>query len=200
MTRKEDEDKARLIIDRMLLDDEIRKYMHIIKDYSKSLFHHCCNVAFIAAQICYDAGYPDCLIEDIVVGALLHDIGKTKIPLSIIEKNGPLSKKEYELIKKHPAMGYEMIKDAGFSAITKDIVLHHHENEVGSGYPDGSTCMDYETKIVAIADKYDGISSSRAYHPIPPSFYKSFVTIQSFCSQYGYAEQIYTSMYRCKGL
>lgn len=200
MTRNRDEDKARLIIDRVLLDDNVKKYMCMVKDYSQHLFQHSCNVAFIATQICLNLNYSMAIIEDIVAGALLHDIGKIKIPFPIIEKIGNLTDKEYEIVKTHPAYGYEIIKNTGFSEIVNDIVLHHHENEIGCGYPDASTDMDLETKIVAIADKYDAITSSRPYHPVPPSFYKSFVTIQSFSNQYSFTEPIFTAMYRCKGL
>jgi HD-GYP domain-containing protein (c-di-GMP phosphodiesterase class II) len=96
---------------------------------------------------------------------MLHDIGKTLIPVSILTKKGPLTKEEFFRIKKHPEWAYRALKD---SAELKDIakyVLHHHEKWDGSGYPDQLTGTEIPliSQIVSIADAWDAMTSNRAY-------------------------------------
>ena len=102
------------------------------------------------------------------MGALLHDIGKTKIPTHILNKPGKLDPSEFAIVQQHAAHSAEVLantKDLPFEAF--DIALHHHEREDGSGYPTGLTSKDIGlgSKISAICDVFDAITSARCYKP-----------------------------------
>lgn len=111
-----------------------------------------------------EAGY---LIEldTLRVAALLHDIGKINIPSRILEKEGPLTEQEYYTIKKHPVYGYETAKEMGFQQEILEAILYHHERIDGTGYP--NRLLDKEiplyAKIIAIADTFDALTSTRPY-------------------------------------
>ena len=93
-----------------------------------------------------------------------------------------------------------MLKGEGLSDIALDIVLHHHENEVGSGYPDWSTDMNFETKLVSIADKFDAITESRPYHDKCTVFYKAIQEMSIFLGQFCDSEILYNALYECKDI
>ena len=94
-----------------------------------------------------------------------HDIGKLVIDLSCIQKKGPLSIEERQLINEHPSVGANIIKPLGFMNREHFIIRHHHERIDGSGYPDGLTGaeLDKLTKILTVADSYDAMTSFRNY-------------------------------------
>lgn len=101
---------------------------------------------------------------------LLHDIGKINIPDAILTKPGKLSDNEYNIIKTHPVVGAEAIKDVEGIADYIDVVYHHHERWDGKGYPEG--LVGEETpilaRITAVADAFDAMTSSRSYRPALP--------------------------------
>lgn len=112
-------------------------------------------------------------LEDLTLGATLHDIGKTKIRTEILNKPGKLTKEEYEEMRLHTVYGYELLKN--IESIDEEIALialQHHEREDGKGYPLGleSDQISYFSKIVAVADVFHAMSSSRVYHQ-PSPFY-----------------------------
>lgn len=94
-----------------------------------------------------------------------HDIGKLVIDLSCIQKKGPLSAEERQLINEHPSVGAAIIKPLGFMDREQFIIRHHHERIDGTGYPDGLTGAELDdlTKILTVADSYDAMTSSRNY-------------------------------------
>lgn len=97
--------------------------------------------------------------------AQFHDIGKLVIDLSCIQKKGPLSVEERQLINEHPSVGANIIKPLGFMDREQFIIRHHHERIDGTGYPDGLTGaeLDKLTKILTVADSYDAMTSFRNY-------------------------------------
>jgi len=106
-------------------------------------------------------------------GGLLHDIGKIKIPTQIINKPGKLSTEEFDEIKKHPDYGFSILESAGIKVpegidihFLSKIVLEHHENYDGTGYPKGlnHTQIHQCAKVAAIADFFDAITTKRSYH------------------------------------
>ena len=104
-------------------------------------------------------------LKDIYMAGLLHDIGKIGIPERILLKPGPLTDEEYDVIKRHPVISQEILETfEGYERIAK-IVRHHHERCDGGGYPDGLTCEEipFESKIIAIVDVYEALTSDRAY-------------------------------------
>lgn len=96
---------------------------------------------------------------------LLHDIGKTIIPDEIINKNGVLTGEEYQIIKKHPEIGYEILKDVDFLTVSSKILLQHHERVDGNGYPYGlsGNKINKLAKILSVADAYDAMTTARPY-------------------------------------
>ena len=106
-------------------------------------------------------------LNELGLGALLHDIGKMRVPLKVLNKPGKLTRDEFEIMKSHPGMGYELIRhDENLSHEVLTIVRSHHERLDGQGYPDNLTDknISYFTKIVSITDVYDAVTSDRVYH------------------------------------
>jgi putative nucleotidyltransferase with HDIG domain len=104
-------------------------------------------------------------LVDIERGALLHDIGKIGIPESILKKKGPLTLIEREIIKDHPLLGYKLIEGFSFLERAAQVVLYHHENFTGMGYPYGlaGEQIPLEARIFSLADTVDAITSDRPY-------------------------------------
>jgi HD-GYP domain-containing protein (c-di-GMP phosphodiesterase class II) len=131
-------------------------------EYTKG---HCERVTKLAVAMGQALDFSDKDILDLEFAALLHDIGKLAIPDDIINKEGKLTVQEYEIVKMHPAVGYELIKGISFLDVSKKILLQHHERVDGRGYPIG--LMDHQidimSKILSIADAYDAMTSSRPY-------------------------------------
>ena len=103
-------------------------------------------------------------IENIGFGALFHDIGKINVPDEILNKIGKLTFEEYEVMKKHPDWGAEIVANTYFEKLSV-IIRQHHERNDGSGYPDKLKQEDIciEAKVIAIADSYDAMTSDRPY-------------------------------------
>ncbi len=104
-------------------------------------------------------------LDNIRKGALLHDAGKIAIPDSILKKPGPLTAGEWEKIKRHPVLGYGLIKDIKLVKEVGNIILRHHEKYDGTGYPAGlkEKRIPLEARIFAVADTLDAITSHRPY-------------------------------------
>lgn len=100
-------------------------------------------------------------------GALLHDVGKIGISDAVLRKPGPLSQEEWAEMKRHPEIGYKLLKNLGFLRETLPIVRFHHEHWDGSGYPSGLRGEDIplEARIFAVVDAFDAITSERPYSP-----------------------------------
>jgi HD-GYP domain-containing protein (c-di-GMP phosphodiesterase class II) len=108
----------------------------------------------------------DKLLEDYVVGALLHDIGKVDIPLEILRKGGPLTDVEFEVMKKHPRSGYNILQRSNYLKPRSFVIsLQHHETFDGSGYPAGKTGEETHifSRIAAVVDIFDALTSDRPY-------------------------------------
>lgn len=137
-----------------------------IKTADNYTYSHSVNVGIVSIifGIILKYRYED--LKKLAIGAMLHDIGKIFISNDILNKKGPLSKDEFELMKRHTKLGYDYLKK--YTDIDEEIcliVLEHHENIDGSGYPDSKrehNIRDF-SKIVAIADVYDALTSDRPY-------------------------------------
>ncbi len=126
---------------------------------------HSERVVFYSVLISEKLGLSESLMNRIRWGALLHDIGKIGIPDAILKKPSKLNDEEWEVMRKHPEMGYEMIKGIEFLEEAVDIVLYHHEKFNGKGYPFELKGMDIPlpARVFAIADAFDAITSKRPY-------------------------------------
>lgn len=123
------------------------------------------KVTDIAVRIAHKMGFDDNRIEGMRIASLLHDIGKLSIPAEILSKPAKLNKYEFDLIKFHPEQGYEILKNIDFPWDIAKIVHQHHERIDGSGYPMGLKGNEIllESKIIAVADVLEAMSSHRPY-------------------------------------
>ncbi|TCO77486.1 HD domain-containing phosphohydrolase [Marinisporobacter balticus] len=137
-----------------------------IKDaYTKG---HSDRVAFYATHLGKVVGYES--LDDLTNAALVHDIGKIAVSDTILNKPGKLTDEEYEIIKKHPALGYKILDASHMFKHIKYIIKYHHEKYDGKGYPDGLCGKDIPlgARILAIADVFDALTSNRAYRKEMP--------------------------------
>ncbi len=147
------------------LNESMRYQLNMLDSLDVFTRKHSENVASITCRICEYLHCKKSFTEYCTICAYLHDIGKQFIPSKILQKNGPLTDEEYEKMKTHTTIGYEMcMKDLKLRPYVAG-PLYHHENLDGSGYPQGLTKKDipYEAQIIKVADEYDAIVSKRQY-------------------------------------
>jgi diguanylate cyclase (GGDEF)-like protein/putative nucleotidyltransferase with HDIG domain len=132
---------------------------------------HSQKVSAYAALIAESMSMSEAEVEEIRLGAILHDIGKVGIPELILNKGGALNPEEWETMKGHVLFGAKILEPLTPLARIREMVLHHHEYFDGSGYPDGLTARDIPlgARIIAVADAYDTITSDRVYKKGRPS-------------------------------
>jgi putative nucleotidyltransferase with HDIG domain len=123
------------------------------------------QVAQLAGVMAQEMGFSPERVEGMRVLGSLHDIGKIAIPAEILSKPGRLSPMEFTLIKDHPRVGYEIIKDIDFPFPLAEGILQHHERLDGSGYPQGISGPDIilEARILGVADVVEAMASHRPY-------------------------------------
>ena len=116
-------------------------------------------------MLAQELGLEEGQLQTIYLAGLLHDIGKIGIDDRVLKKPGELTSEEYEHIKLHPEMGYEILKEVRQLDKVLPAVLHHHEAWNGRGYPHGlkKTETPQLARIMAVADAYDAMSSDRSY-------------------------------------
>jgi diguanylate cyclase (GGDEF)-like protein len=126
---------------------------------------HSQKVSAYAALLAEAMGMSEPEVEEIRLGAVLHDVGKVGIPEQILNKSGPLNHDEWETMKTHVLYGGRLLEPLVALARIRQMVLHHHEFFDGSGYPEGLTGKDIPlgARIITIADSYDTITSDRSY-------------------------------------
>ncbi len=169
-------EKARHVVKDMarltLSDPHALFALSMLKSYDNYTFTHSVNVSVIALAVGRACGLDETELLCIGLGGLLHDIGKLKIDLNIINKPGRLSEQEFSQIMHHPRLGANMVRESeGVSSTVVDIVLGHHLRYDLQGYPADARLQGplKPVHITAIADCYDAITTLRAYQrPITP--------------------------------
>jgi putative nucleotidyltransferase with HDIG domain len=126
---------------------------------------HQSRVSQICVEVARLMGMPAFNIKGLEMAALVHDVGKLAIPNDILNKQGQLTGYEFDVIKTHPMVGYDIMKSIEFPWPVAKIVLQHHERMNGSGYPGGLSKQDIllEARILAVADVIEAMSSNRPY-------------------------------------
>jgi putative nucleotidyltransferase with HDIG domain len=125
------------------------------------------RVALLAHAVALRMGLPEGQAEGIRIAGILHDIGKISVPTDILTKPGRLSVNEFNLIKEHPQVGYDILKDIEFEPPVATSIIQHHERLNGSGYPEGLTGpgIIIEARILAVTDVVEAMASHRPYRP-----------------------------------
>lgn len=123
------------------------------------------RVALIAEKIAHEMELQDEVIEGLRLGAMIHDIGKIYVPAEILTRPGKISPTEFEIIKTHSMVGWEIMKDISFPWPVADMILQHHERLDGTGYPNGLKGDEIilEARILAVADVVEAMASHRPY-------------------------------------
>lgn len=162
---KEMKELADTSLERFISTTGIFNHLQMVRRRDDYTFHHSVDVAVMCGVVGSWLGYRGDELKDLVLAGLLHDIGKTQIPLAILRKPAQLNPQEMEVMRLHTVRGYNITKDLGLPAAVNYAILQHHEREDGSGYPlqvKGDKIHPF-AKIVAIVDIYDAMTSDKVY-------------------------------------
>ncbi len=126
---------------------------------------HSERVAFMTSKLSEGIGIKGVELEDIDIAAHLHDIGKIGVPDKVLNKNGKLLPHEWEYIKAHPRIGFDILSKSNKLKDISKIVLYHHERWDGKGYPRGLAGIDIPlgSRVIAVCDSIDAMTSNRPY-------------------------------------
>lgn len=163
--RSEHEKQATIL--RQSLEQSIQTIAATVEARDPYTAGHQTRVGELATAIAREMGLPEEQVNGIHLAAIIHDVGKIRIPAEILSKPGRLNDIEYLLIKTHPQSGCDILKGVRFPWPIADIILQHHERLDGSGYPHGlkGEQILLESKILAVADVVEAMSSHRPYRP-----------------------------------
>lgn len=154
------------ITEELSLNGDININLVSLRTSSDYTYKHCVHVAILSVLTGIAIGLRKSMLKELAAAGLLHDIGKVNIPQEILEKPGPLTEEEYEIVKSHSELGYKKLKsNINISSKTKMGVYMHHENVNGTGYPIGlrGDQIYMFAKIIHIADVYDAMTNKRVY-------------------------------------
>jgi putative nucleotidyltransferase with HDIG domain len=147
-------------------------YLAVVREWGQSIesadsytFGHCERVATYSTAVAAALGSDESQLTAIRLGAYLHDVGKVRVPHEILNKPGKLTDQEFEVIKRHPEWGIELLATIEFPWNIKPMIRSHHEKCDGSGYPDRlrGDEIPLTAQIVCIADVYDALTTTRSY-------------------------------------
>ncbi|MET9882528.1 HD-GYP domain-containing protein [Streptomyces sp. NPDC006430] len=130
------------------------------------------RVGQASALIARELGMAEDRLEVVRIAGILHDVGKIGVPTRLLRKDGPLTPEERRIIELHPEYGHEIVRGIGFLGEARSAILHHHERVDGSGYPYGlaGEQIPVLARVVAVADAFDAMTSTRSYsraRPVP---------------------------------
>ena len=148
----------------------IRDWIRAVQRFDEATHRHCLLVTGLAAAFASNLGFVEIDSYRLTKAALLHDVGKTRISAAILNKPGRLTDEEMAVMRKHAALGYDMLVGSGFSPEMLQVVRSHHEMLDGSGYPDGLQAPEIPdlVRLVTICDIYGALIERRPYRaPLP---------------------------------
>lgn len=180
---EKDVDKAHEVASNMtkkLVDSvSVKKELNELKFGTEGVITHTLNVAVLAGAIGVENKFPYEQVELLVVGGMLHDMGKLFIAPEILNKNGRLTDEEYAIMKNHTTEGYrKLMENKSLDPRIARIALEHHENNDGSGYPNRLiSCQTlFESRIIHVVDVYEAMTARRCYKdPMLPGDVMEFV-------------------------
>ena len=146
----------------------LRSWLDVVSRHHSSTYRHCLSVTGFAVAFAQHLQFSARDQRRLARAALLHDIGKARIPLSILDKPGRLTDEEMAEMRRHSQLGRDLlVQQGGFPGETLDVVLHHHELLDGSGYPDRLSGEDISdlVRMITITDIYSALVERRSYRP-----------------------------------
>ena len=165
-------DLVRLLMFRVVASNAALAQILTVKQYENLTYIHSVNVAVLSLLIGRQLGLDEETLPALVEAAVLHDVGKTRIPLDLVKKPGALDKRERKMMEAHPVLGAELLMQVdGLRPATPIVALEHHRTVVGGGYPDiGDGVVPHVlSQIVSVADIYEAVTGARSYQsPTPP--------------------------------
>lgn len=159
-------DTISVLIDDITLNSDVQISLNNISATDEYTFNHSVNTTVYSMLLAKRLNYTRPMLEKLAAGTLLHDLGKVLLDKKILLKEGPLTQDEFEYIKQHTTLGYNALKDCeNLPALSKLISLYHHENMDATGYPTGTPAGSLHefVRIVAVADVFDALTSTRCY-------------------------------------
>ncbi len=157
---------ANAVVDCVQEDPGCIKAISGLANHDAYTYLHSIRVSAYATAVAVQMGFSDeDSLRSIALGGIFHDVGKSSVPLEVINKSGPLLESEWVLMRSHPVEGLKKIDDSCLHHVSREIVIHHHERLNGSGYPHGLTKESLlpEVQIATLADVFDALTSSRSY-------------------------------------
>jgi HD-GYP domain-containing protein (c-di-GMP phosphodiesterase class II) len=155
------------IVDSIVRNPDATIWLTQLKDKDEYTAIHSLNVCILSLAFGRHVGFSREMLNELGLGALLHDLGKIRVPEQVLNKPGKLTSDEFELMRLHPVYGKEILTTTnGLSQSVVDVAYSHHERMNGSGYPHGLNAdqISLYGRMVAIVDMYDAITSQRVYH------------------------------------
>jgi two-component system, cell cycle response regulator len=142
----------------------------VLEERAPDVADHSKNVRDLAIATGVQLGMPEDELETLRRAAELHDLGKTAIPDSILQKPGPLSSSEWDLIRQHTIIGQRILFGAPALQHEGELIRSSHERYDGSGYPDGlrGEAIPLASRIIAVADAFDAMTTRRPYNATLP--------------------------------
>ncbi|MDX1454783.1 MAG: HD-GYP domain-containing protein [Gammaproteobacteria bacterium] len=200
-----DTDTAKAVVTEMVEliseDADAALWLTQLKNAHDYTAQHCINVCVLSIAFSSHLGFPREQIKLIGLGALLHDVGKMRTPKEVLDKPGKLTPEEFEIMKRHPVDGYEIMKETNaIPPQALQIIRYHHERISGKGYPDGLEGSQISTAVLvtAICDVYDAITSDRVYHHGIPADHGLNAMYQMAPSDFG--RELVQEFIKCVGI
>lgn len=183
---EESKDIVNHFVDLMNQDPKAMSHMLSLSSHDFYTYNHSLDVSILSLGLGSLVGLNGADLQELGEGALLHDIGKRNVDVSIITKSGTLSEEEWAIMRKHPQYGLLIINDMNVSDAIKACCFEHHESCLGNGYPQQLTHQEIHpyARIIAITDTYDALTTKRSYNePLLPRDAVKFIN-ENIASRY----------------
>ena len=162
---------VQLLVGRVVSSHAALAQILAVKRYENLTYIHSVNVAVLSLLLGRQLALTGEQLTVLVEAAVLHDVGKTRIPIDLVKKPGALDRRERKMMEAHPVLGAELLAQVdGLNRLTPVVALEHHRTVRGTGYPDlGSALPHMLSQIVSVADIYEAVTGARSYQdPTPP--------------------------------